>query len=94
MKVILLVLLEPLVHKIKSLVLTLLRQRQTFAWVYITVMIIIICVLMQKEIFKFKAKSGNVNFPTQFRLGRISNGFSATESREASFKRKCVRLFS
>ena len=36
-----------------------------------------------KEIFKFKADN-NVNFPTQFCLGSISNGFSATESREIS----------
>ena len=37
-----------------------------------------------KEIFKFKADSKNVNFPTQFCLGSISNGFSATESKEVS----------
>ena len=37
-----------------------------------------------KEIFKFKASNKNVNFPTQFCLGGISNGFSATESREVS----------
>ena len=35
-----------------------------------------------KEIFKFKADNKNVNFPTLFCLGSISNGFSATESRE------------
>ena len=40
-----------------------------------------------KEIFKFKADNKNVNFPTQLCLGRISNGFSATESREVSFNR-------
>ena len=34
-----------------------------------------------KEIFKFKADNKNVNFPTQFCLGSISNRFSATESR-------------
>ena len=34
-----------------------------------------------KEVFKFKADNKNVNFPTQFCLGSISNGFSATESR-------------
>ena len=34
-----------------------------------------------KEIFKFKAENKNVNFPTKFFLGSISNGFSATESR-------------
>ena len=36
-----------------------------------------------KEIFKFKADNKNVNFPTQFCLESISNGFSALESREA-----------
>ena len=35
-----------------------------------------------KEIFK--ADNKNINFPTQFCLGSISNGFSATESREVS----------
>ena len=38
----------------------------------------------RKEIFKFKANNKNVNFPTQFCLGSISNGFSNTESREVS----------
>ena len=33
-----------------------------------------------KEILKFKANNKNVNFPTQFCLGSISNGFRATES--------------
>ena len=37
-----------------------------------------------KEIFKFKADNENVDFPTQFCLGSISNGFSAAESREVS----------
>ena len=39
-----------------------------------------------KEIFKFKANNGNVNFPTQICLGSISNGFDATESRKVWFK--------
>ena len=39
-----------------------------------------------KEIFKFKADNGNVNFPTQFCLGSISNGFGATDYREVSLK--------
>ena len=39
-----------------------------------------------KEIFKVKADIKNVNFPTQFCLGSISNGFSATESREVFLK--------
>ena len=37
-----------------------------------------------KEIFKFKAAKKNVNFPTQFCLGSISNGFSGTGYREVS----------
>ena len=36
----------------------------------------------RKEIFKFKANNKNLNFPTQFCLGSICNGFSAAESRE------------
>ena len=43
-----------------------------------------------KEIFKFKANNKNVNFITQFSLRSISNGFSATKSRENFFKRKCI----
>ena len=39
-----------------------------------------------KEIFKFKANNRNVNFPTQFCLGSIANGFGTTESREISLK--------
>ena len=39
----------------------------------------------RKETFKFKADNKNVNFPTQFCLGSISNEFSATESREVCF---------
>ena len=39
-----------------------------------------------KEIFKFKAKNKNINFPTQICLGSISNGFSATTSTEVSLK--------
>ena len=37
-----------------------------------------------KEIFKFKVDNKNVNFPTQFCLESISNGFSNTGSREVS----------
>ena len=39
-----------------------------------------------KETFKFKADNKNVNFPTPFCLGGISNKFSATESREVPLK--------
>ena len=34
------------------------------------------------QIFILKADNKKVNFPTRFCLGSISNGFSATESRE------------
>ena len=37
-----------------------------------------------KEIFNFKDDNKNVNFPTQFCLGSISNGLSAAESKEVS----------
>ena len=37
-----------------------------------------------KEVCKFKADNKNVNVPTQFCLGSISNEFSASESREIS----------
>ena len=40
--------------------------------------------LNRKEIVKFKDDNKNVNFPTQFCLGSISNGFRNTESREVS----------
>ena len=39
-----------------------------------------------KGLFKFKVDNKNVNFTTQFCLGSISNGFSATELREVSLK--------
>ena len=44
-------------------------------------------IVNKKEIFKFKADNKNVNLPTQFWFGSISNGFSTTESREVSLKR-------
>ena len=37
-----------------------------------------------KEIFKLKGDNKNFNFPIQFCLGRVSNGFSAIGSRELS----------
>ena len=37
---------------------------------------------IEKEIFKFKADNKNVNCPTQFCLGTISNGFRVAGSRE------------
>ena len=55
-----------------------------FACVYIIMLITVICLLNRKEIFKFKAANKNVNFPTQFSLWSISNGFSDAQLREAS----------
>ena len=40
---------------------------------------------IRKEIFKLKGD--NNSFPTQFCLGSIPNGFSATDSREVSLNR-------
>ena len=54
-----------------------------FACVYIIMLITVICLLNRKEIFKFKAGNKNVNFPTQFSLWSISNGFIDAELREA-----------
>ena len=39
----------------------------------------------EKEIFKFKANNKNFNFPSEFCLWRMFNGFSPAESREVSF---------
>ena len=39
---------------------------------------------MEKKLFQFKADNRNVNFPIQFCLGGISNGFTSSESREVS----------
>ena len=41
-----------------------------------------------KEIYKFKVNNGNVNFPSQFCLGIISNKFNYVEVEEMSFKEK------
>ena len=37
-----------------------------------------------KEIFKFKVDNKNVNFPIQFCLGSVPNGFSANKPRKVS----------
>ena len=41
----------------------------------------------RKEIFKFKGDSNKVNFPNEFCLRSVPNGFSNTESREVSLNR-------
>lgn len=48
-------------------------------------MIILICLLTEKKSM-FKADNKNVNFPTQFCLGRISKRFFAAESRQVYLK--------
>ena len=44
-----------------------------------------------RKVRKYQADNKNVNFPTQFCLGSISNGSGAAESREVSLK-KCLRF--
>ena len=39
-----------------------------------------------KEVYRFKADNKNVNFPAQFCLGSVFNGFSDNASREVSLK--------
>ena len=43
-------------------------------------------------LLKFKADNKNVNFPTRFFLGSISNGFSNTKSRDVSLNRNVYDL--
>ena len=57
-------------------------SKRNTIWVYIIIVIKVIFFVNGKEIFKFKAGNKNANFPTQFCLGSISNGFSALESGE------------
>ena len=45
-----------------------------------------ICLLMEKKSISLKPTTKNVNFPAQFCLESISNGFGATESRKVSLK--------
>ena len=40
----------------------------------------------RKEIFRFEADNKNVNFPNQFFLDSISNGFAAADSRDVSLR--------
>ena len=70
--------------KKKSLVLILLKQIQNFVWVLHYSDDNIYLLVNGNKIFKFKIGNKNVNFPTQFCLGSISNVFSNTEPREAS----------
>ena len=49
-------------------------------------MVILVICLLTGKILKFKAHNKNVNFPTQFFLGSISNTFDAFESRDVSLQ--------
>ena len=49
-------------------------------------LIIVIFSLMEKKIYKFKASNKNVNFPTQFYLGIMSNKFNYVDEEEVSLK--------
>ena len=71
-----------LVYQRKSLVLILLKPTQNFAWVCVVMLIIVICLLMDKKSLSLKPTIKMLIFRPQFCLGSISNGFSATESRE------------
>ena len=48
--------------------------------------IIVTCLLTTKSSISLKPITKNVNFPTQFCRGGISNKLGAVESREVSFK--------
>ena len=52
----------------------------------------VICLLMEKKSLKLKLKNKNVSFPTPLFLESISNGFSATESREVSLNGNLYNL--
>ena len=77
-------LMEALDHQRKRLVLILVKQTQKFSWVLHYHADNSYLFVNGKEILKFKADNKNINFPTQFCLRSISNGFSASESREVS----------
>ena len=60
------------------LVVTLVKQKQNFAYIFITVVISVICLLV-KKIYNFKGDSENANFLTQFCQVSISNEFFKSE---------------
>ena len=73
--------MEVLMHQKNRFVLILLRQRQSFVWVFI-----IFLFVNGKEIYKFKASNKNNDFPSQFRLESISIEFDCLVSREVCLK--------
>ena len=56
----------------KSLVFALVKQRQNFIWACFIMLITVICLLTGKKADMFKADTENVNFPSHFCLGNIS----------------------
>ena len=76
-------LMENLVCQRKNLSLILVKQTLKFAWLCIIMLIIVIYFLTEDKYLDLKPAK-NVNFPTQFFFGIISNGISATVSREVS----------
>ena len=93
MKVQLFELMEDLVLLRKKVSINLSKANTNFACVYIIMLITVICLLNRKKIFKFKVDNKNVNFPTQFSLWSISNGFSDAELREASLNENICDVY-
>ena len=81
----LLVLMEVLLHQKKGLISILVKQTQNLAWVYI-VMLILVILLTGKKSLNLKPTIKRLTFQLNL-SGSISNGFSATESREVSLNR-------
>ena len=75
--------MEALVNQKKKLILILVKQRQSLCLHYNSDNSYLF--VNRKEIYEFKASYKNVNFPSQFFLGSISNKF-----RRSIFKRKHV----
>ena len=78
------VLMEALDQQKRSLILILLKQKQKFCLRLHYIADNSYLFANGKEIFKFKTDNENVNFPTQFCHGNLSNGFSATDSSKVS----------
>ena len=55
------------------------KERQNFPRVSITVVLIFICLLIEKESRSLMIIK-NINFPTQFCIGNMSNKYEAFES--------------
>ena len=72
-------LIKVLIHQRQSLVLLLVKETKKFPSVYIMMLILVIYLLIEKKYLNKTDK-----FQIQFCLGSISNGVSATESRELS----------